>query len=93
MYTDKIIICKDCGEEFVLTAGEQEFYEEMGFETHPRRCKRCRNRLKHNNRRKSAGILYEIVCSKCGKVDTIPFEPRHDRAVFCSECYKTMNDK
>ena len=27
MYEDKTLICKECGEEFVFTAGEQEFYE------------------------------------------------------------------
>ena len=27
--------CKDCGEEFVFTAGEQEFYAEKGFENEP----------------------------------------------------------
>ncbi len=26
MYEDKTLRCKDCGKEFVFTAGEQEFY-------------------------------------------------------------------
>ena len=26
MYEDKTLVCKDCGKEFVWTAGEQEFY-------------------------------------------------------------------
>ena len=29
---DKKITCKDCGEEFIFTVGEQEFYKEKGFE-------------------------------------------------------------
>lgn len=28
MYQDKTLICKDCGAEFVFTAGEQQFYAE-----------------------------------------------------------------
>ena len=28
MYEDKTLVCKDCGAEFVFTAGEQEFYNE-----------------------------------------------------------------
>ena len=28
---DKTIVCKDCNNEFVFTAGEQEFYAEKGF--------------------------------------------------------------
>ena len=31
MYQDKTLICKECGQEFVFTAGEQEFYAERGF--------------------------------------------------------------
>ena len=26
MYEDKTLVCKECGKEFVFTAGEQEFY-------------------------------------------------------------------
>ena len=26
MYTDKTLKCKECGSEFIFTAGEQEFY-------------------------------------------------------------------
>ncbi|MDD2268567.1 MAG: zinc-ribbon domain containing protein, partial [Eubacteriales bacterium] len=26
MYEDKTLVCKDCNEDFVFTAGEQEFY-------------------------------------------------------------------
>ena len=32
MYEDKTLVCKECGNEFVFTAGEQEFYAEKGFE-------------------------------------------------------------
>lgn len=42
---DKIIVCKDCGKEFILTIGEQNFYEEKGF-AEPTRCKECRNKRK-----------------------------------------------
>ncbi|MCT4592855.1 MAG: zinc-ribbon domain-containing protein [Anaeromicrobium sp.] len=48
---DKKIVCKDCGEEFVFTAGEQEFYKEKGFDNEPKRCKPCRDARKQNNRR------------------------------------------
>ena len=39
MYEDKTLICKECGNEFVFTAGEQEFYAERGFQNEPQRCK------------------------------------------------------
>ena len=43
---DKTIICKDCGNEFVFTVGEQEFYKEKGFENDPVRCPDCRRARK-----------------------------------------------
>ena len=39
MFEDKTLVCKDCGKEFVWTAGEQEFYASRGFENQPQRCK------------------------------------------------------
>lgn len=36
MFEDKILVCKDCGAQFVFTAGEQEFYAEKGFQNEPR---------------------------------------------------------
>ena len=43
MYEDKTLVCKECGNEFVFTAGEQEFYASRGFENEPQRCKACRD--------------------------------------------------
>ena len=43
--SDKTIVCKDCGNEFVFTEGEQNFYAEKGFQE-PTRCKDCRNSRK-----------------------------------------------
>jgi hypothetical protein len=57
MMTDKTLVCKDCGADFVFTAGEQEFYAEKGFDNEPTRCKPCRDKKKseqrprNNNRR------------------------------------------
>ncbi|MEG1497278.1 MAG: zinc-ribbon domain containing protein, partial [Clostridiales bacterium] len=30
MYSDKTLVCKECGEEFTFSASEQEFYAEKG---------------------------------------------------------------
>lgn len=46
MYEDKILKCRDCGQEFTFTAGEQEFYAERGFNNAPSRCKACRDAKK-----------------------------------------------
>ncbi|MBI2778021.1 MAG: zinc-ribbon domain containing protein [Chloroflexi bacterium] len=41
LYNDKNLTCADCGQEFVFTASEQDFYAQRGF-TEPRRCASCR---------------------------------------------------
>jgi hypothetical protein len=53
IFMDKTLVCKDCGNEFVFTAGEQEFYKEKGFDNEPTRCVDCRRARKqqNNNRR------------------------------------------
>ena len=50
MYEDKTLVCKECGNEFVFTAGEQEFYAERGFQNEPQRCKACRDARKNSTR-------------------------------------------
>ncbi len=85
MYEDKNLICKDCGEKFIFTAGEQEFYADKGFAHEPQRCKECRDARK--NAAREGRVMYEATCAACGGVARIPFEPRGDRPVYCSECF------
>jgi len=40
-YSDKTLVCRDCGNEFVFGAGEQEFFVQRGF-SEPSRCPDCR---------------------------------------------------
>ena len=50
---DKVIVCKDCGQEFTFTVGEQEFYADKGFENEPVRCKECRDKKKAEKRNRN----------------------------------------
>ena len=90
MYQDKTLVCKDCGAEFVFTAGEQEFYAEKGFQNKPQRCKNCRNARK--NASKPQREMHTAICANCGKEAKIPFEPTSDRPVYCSDCYAAMKE-
>ena len=85
MYEDKTLICKDCGNEFVFTAGEQEFYAEKGFVNEPQRCKACRDLRKRSAKQERE--YFTAICAECGKEATVPFKPREDRPVLCSECF------
>ena len=69
MFEDKTLVCKDCGKEFVWTAGEQEFYASRGFENQPQRCKPCRDARKNGGARSNSGErqMFDAVCAACGK--------------------------
>ena len=41
MSEDRWLTCQDCGDEFVFTARDQQFYKQKGYEE-PKRCKPCR---------------------------------------------------
>jgi len=81
--SDKTITCKDCGQEFVFTVREQEFYKEKGFENEPQRCKDCRMAKKAGSRQS-----FPATCAACGEETTVPFQPRGDRPVYCMDCFK-----
>ncbi len=91
MYEDKTLVCKDCGAEFVFTAGEQEFYASRGFENEPQRCKTCRDARKASSR--GSREMHTATCARCGKEAKVPFQPREDRPVYCSECYAAMKEE
>ena len=89
MFEDKTLVCKDCGAEFVFSAGEQEFYAEKGFMNEPTRCRNCRNARKatRNGGNTQQREMYETVCAECGAATRVPFVPKTDRPIFCSECF------
>ena len=88
MFEDKTLVCKECGKEFVFTAGEQEFYAEKGFQNEPQRCKACRDKRKNAGREPKE--MFTTVCANCGKDAQVPFQPSNDRPVYCSECFAAM---
>lgn len=83
---DKTIVCEDCGEEFVFSVDEQEFFESKGF-VEPKRCKPCRQRRKEQ---RGSRQFYDAVCSNCGAETTVPFRPIEGKPVYCRECFEAM---
>lgn len=89
MYEDKTLVCKDCGQEFVFTAGEQEFYAEKGFQNEPQRCKECRIAKKQAMREnRGPQELHRAVCAQCGGEALLRFVPKNDSPVYCDACYR-----
>ncbi|HUE75575.1 MAG TPA: zinc-ribbon domain containing protein, partial [Chloroflexota bacterium] len=102
---DKVLTCRDCGNTFMFTAGEQEFFASRGLTNEPSRCPNCRaiNKAQRNGVAGAPGVaaatatferprreLFPAVCSSCGKETRVPFQPTGDRPVYCSDCFSTQ---
>ena len=66
----------------------KEFYASRGFENQPQRCKPCRDARKNSTRGERQ--MFDAVCASCGKTCKVPFQPREDRPVYCSDCFARM---
>ncbi|MSP79210.1 MAG: hypothetical protein EXR67_06660, partial [Dehalococcoidia bacterium] len=34
--------------------------------------------------------MFPAVCATCGKATQVPFQPRGDRPVYCSDCFSAQ---
>ena len=96
--SDQTLVCRDCNQEFVFTIGEQEFYASHRLTNTPGRCPSCRSARKSSGGYSSgrggapreARTMYTTTCSGCGNEAQVPFQPRGDKPVYCSECYQSQ---
>ncbi len=97
-FVDKALRCRECGREFVFTAGEQEFYQLKGLLNEPARCPECRAMRKSqragqdgsggtSSDSRPARQMHPAVCAECGAQTLVPFLPRGDKPVYCSTCF------
>ena len=91
VFQDKTLVCKECGNEFVFTAGEQAFYKEKGFLNKPKSCKACRDAKK--NAGKPERQYFIATCAECGGEAKLNFQPSNDRPVYCSACFEARRAK
>lgn len=82
---DKTLVCKDCGNKFIWTAGEQKFFLDKGLQNIPKRCKICTAKYKEKLREKHP--MHWVKCVQCGKKAEVTFDPKSDD-VLCEECFK-----
>ena len=92
-FQDKTLTCKDCAQSFTFTAGEQEFFQQRGLTNEPGRCPSCRRSRRNDGDSRGSGDraprqMYSAVCAQCGKEAQVPFNPRGDRPVYCSDCFR-----
>jgi CxxC-x17-CxxC domain-containing protein len=100
MYTDEMLTCVDCGQQFPFTSGEQEFFAMKGFTNKPSRCTDCRAARKAGRspnggggggRSTSQREMFKATCSQCGGVAEVPFQPRGDKPVYCRDCFASRH--
>ena len=88
-YTDRTLTCQDCGQSFTFSADDQEFFATKGY-SEPLRCPACRQARKAERGEggsRAPRQMFPATCAECGKETEVPFEPRGDRPVYCSDCF------
>ena len=90
-YTDKTLTCRDCGNPFTFTAGEQEFFVQKGFTNEPSRCTNCRTARKSQQGGTSydSDRGYSSSGGYGGGGGGYSRAPREMFSAICSECGQT----
>ncbi len=88
-FSDKVLVCRDCSNDFVFSSGEQEFYSTRGF-SDPTRCPDCRRARKAARAAGDDFALNSTPRSSYGSRDSA--QPRSGGAarqmfkVTCADC-------
>ncbi len=93
-YDDRDLTCVECNSEFQFSADDQQYHAERGYQD-PKRCPSCRQAKRAGGGGYGGGgggyggsrQMYDAVCADCGNACQVPFEPRQDRPVYCSDCF------
>ena len=92
-FQEKSIVCSDCGASFTFSIEDQEFFQSKGYTNEPKRCSSCRQARKTerngsgNDGYRAQREMFPVTCGSCGKNTQVPFQPRGDKPVYCSDCY------
>jgi CxxC-x17-CxxC domain-containing protein len=99
-FTDKSLQCADCGTTFTFSAEDQEFFRSKGYTNEPKRCPECRQTRKSQRTGSTSNSgygaprqMFPATCGACGKATEVPFQPRGDKPVYCSDCYRKNNPR
>jgi CxxC-x17-CxxC domain-containing protein len=84
-FKDKKLVCRECGNEFLFTAGEQAFFQQKGLVNEPGRCPECRIRRRQSAT--NAGAT-ETVPAPMPVVPTVEISSnvREVTIINCAEC-------
>ncbi len=90
MLEDRTLTCRECGQAFVFSAGEQAFFASKGLQNDPQRCPSCRAEAKRVRTAGGPRQYHAAVCAQCGGQAMVPFAPRNDKPVYCSSCFEKV---
>ena len=94
-YEDRTLTCQECSQEFTFSADDQQYHAEKGYTNEPKRCPVCRASRRSGGGSAGGGSgygssqreMHPVTCAQCGKQTQVPFLPRGDRPVYCSDCF------
>lgn len=77
-------ICVHCGDEFLITTGDADFYSKIGV-SFPKMCSLCRaqRRLAFRNER----VFYKRKCDRCDRDVVSMYSPNKPYRVWCYDCW------
>jgi CxxC-x17-CxxC domain-containing protein len=78
LLSEKTLTCTECGAAFAFTVNE------------PKRCPTCRQTRRPQQRgynHQGPREMYPVICAQCGAQAQVPFQPRGDKPVYCSDCF------
>jgi CxxC-x17-CxxC domain-containing protein len=82
-FEDKKLTCKECGNDFLFSASEQEFFAKKGFGHEPARCPDCRKKKRDQVNRE----MTQIKCRQCGKETKVLLDIKKNVPVYCQDCF------
>ena len=89
MTEDVRLSCSECGNTFLFSQREQDFFRQKGLINQPKRCPECRltNRVwRQSQNGEAVRELTVVQCADCGIPTKVPFTPKGYRPVYCYSC-------
>ena len=79
MFQDRTLTCRDCGDAFVFSSGEQQFFSTKGLTNDPQRCVTCRaaaKRARSTGGPVGAREYHAAICNSCERICAAPVWPK-----------------
>jgi CxxC-x17-CxxC domain-containing protein len=102
-YQDKSLVCVECNQSFTFSADDQQFHADKGYTDPKRcpSCRASRRAGNSGGGYSSYGDssygsgggyraqreMHPATCAQCNKETQVPFLPRGDKPVYCSDCF------